>query len=77
MPYIYVKLDDFDDDELIEELEDRGFDVSPTNNDNWHPEQYTIQQQLLRYADMIKMGKEIEAKKYMSEIVYFHTGQIL
>ena len=33
MPYVEVKLDEFDDDDLIDELEDRGYEVDSMRND--------------------------------------------
>jgi hypothetical protein len=42
MPYIDIEMDVFDDDDLIEELEDRGYKVSDSKENKIHKELFQL-----------------------------------
>jgi hypothetical protein len=53
MPYVHVSADDFDDDDLIEELESRGYKVADRNV----PEEYEI---LEKIFNMRRLGQSCD-----------------
>ena len=53
--YIDVEADEFDDDELIEELEDRGYSITK------NPLQYTSDDDLKNIAWLLTLNKTEEA----------------
>lgn len=58
---VYVDLKDFDDDELIDELEDRGWYVGEEKG--WEPDESLTQNEILLIADLFS-NAEIGSEEY-------------
>lgn len=69
-----VELDEFDDDELITELQARGFIVSEESS---NIDLYVLNQNLIAIFDSLHLGKKEVAHTLLCDLAYKHSGRIL
>lgn len=69
MPYIDLEMDVFDDDDLIEELENRGYKVSDSKENRMHKELFELLKSFQCDSDEVfKKNMRIFYNRWYSEL---------
>lgn len=70
MPYVHVNADDFEDDELVDELESRGYSI---NKDIDHDS--TVNELIRHIFEKRRVGKDYQHE--LDDLIYTTLGRIV
>jgi len=75
MPYIHVDMDDFTDDELLDELRDRGLGNELLDLNTHGVDSDTMRELLNSIYEKRRLGKDFA--KELDDMIYYGLGRVL